>query len=480
MSESPVAVKKRMAFVSSSFEYTRGILPFARRLEQHGYTVFWVSFRQYELNWLRQQGVDDDRILDTSGGVREGLYADAEIDERLARLENGRAPFVNDIILMDRLVKLKSARFARTYLAHIERLLTAFLVDNGITLVSAGRDTVLQISCAKICERLRIPSVVPTVTRIPDDRYGFCLGYMDDVFVRMAEVTDEHRRAAAELLRNFRAERPIPTTIILERKNNQFLRRIPKDIRLSLQAIRRGLADRDNDFTRYTFGQLLRMYLRRRFQAMHVRLAPMFEPTGSRPFVLYAYQMQPESSVDVLANVFSDQMALLTQIARAVPSTHDFYVKPHPDHVGGLSRSTLMKIKALPGVRLISPFVNSHDLMHRASLVVTPSGTMAFEAALHGRCSIVFSRPFFAALPAVHRSSSPEELPCLIRRLITDPPQLDDAEVEAFLARLQADTFAGRVTDYFGPFVEAEFESMIRSYDLLYDKLYDKVDGAYA
>jgi hypothetical protein len=467
-------VTKHLAFVSSSFEYTRGIFPVAQRLEQRGYTVSWISFRGFEHKWLRKNGVRSERILDTFSGVREGMYSDTEVDERLARLENGTPPFINDVILMDRLVKRKPDGFARAYLAHIERRLTAFLLDNNVTLVSAGRDTALQISCAKICHRLRIPSVVPTVTRIPEDRFGFCVGFRDDEFVRMGAPTADDRLAARDLLRTFRAEKPIPATILVERKNNQFLRRIPKDFRLWFQAARRGASDRGNDFTRYTLAQLLRMYARRRFHALHVKLAPMFEPTASRPFVLYAYQMQPESSVDVLANAFSDQMALITQIARAVPSTHDLYVKPHPDHVGGLSRGTLLKLKALPGVRLIDPFQRSHDLMLRSSLVATPSGTMAFEAALHGVPSIVFCEPFFAKLPTVTHCDSPEALPRLIRGLITNPPARDDGPVEEFLAQLLADTFPGRVTDYFGPFVETEVAKMIDVYDLLYDRLYSR------
>jgi hypothetical protein len=66
--------------------------------------------------------------------------------------------------------------------------------------------------------------------------------------------------------------------------------------------------------------------------------------------------MQPESSIDVLAAHYSDQITLIRQIARSIPFGYDFYVKPHPDHVGGLSLAKLKEIAAIPGVTLIDPF----------------------------------------------------------------------------------------------------------------------------
>ena len=459
---------RHIAFLSSSFEYTSGIVPFVRRLEARGFVVNWISFRRYERQWLRDQGVPDAQVLDTLAGL-DAPMPDWEIDERLARLENGRPPFARHIISMDRLVKRKSPAFGRRYLAHLERVVTEFLRARGVQLVSGGRDTALQISTSRICDRLGITYVVPTAVRLPDDRYGFCRGYTEARLITLAEPDASHREQGRQFLARFRDERPIPTAVLFEARHNRFLRRLPLDARLVATMAYRGIQDRGNDFTRYTVGQLFDMYWRRRVNALTVRLAPPFMPPGRKPFVLYAYQMQPESGIDVLAAPYSDQIALIRQIARAVPSSHDFYVKPHPDHVGGLSRARMVAIAAIPGVTLIDPFASGRALMHKASVIVTPAGTMAYEGALFGIPSVVFADEFFGCLPSIHRCRSIDTLPELVAELLASPPPQDDEAVLSYCAQLFANTFVGRVTSYLGPLTNEELSVMERAYDRLID-----------
>jgi hypothetical protein len=457
-----------IALLSSSFEYTTGILPLARRLERRGHVVNWISFRRHEYEWLRKQGVPASQILDTIGAL-DAPMDESEIDGRLARLENGQPPFVTQIAAMDRLVRRKPFGFTRRYLAHIEKHVSEFLIARGVRLVSAGRDTALQISTSKICERLGIRFVVPTAVRLPDDRYGFCPGYTEAQFVRFRTARPADRQAAIAFLREFRDRRPVPSAVLFEARHNRFLRRLPLDAKLMATFAYRGVQDRGNDFTRYSLSQLTAMYLRRRWNALTVRMAPPFSVPGSRPFALYAYQMQPESGIDVLAAPYTDQIALVRQLARAVPASHDFYVKPHPDHVGGLSRRAMQEIADIPGVTLIDPFASGRALMHKAALIVTPSGTMAYEGALFGIPSIVLADEFFARLPLVHRCRSTEAFPELIPRLLASPPPADEEAVIAFLADIFANSFVGRVTSYLGPLTDEELEVMESAYQQMID-----------
>ena len=462
---------RRFAFVSSSIEYSQGVFPVARLLEKQGFEVHWISFRGYERAWLADNGVAPERIADTLSGLGAGRFTGPELQQHLLRLENGAPPYVNDIILMDRLLKRRSDEFARMYLAHLDDVLTRYLQEHGIQFVSAGRDTALQIVCAKVCARLGIPSVVPTVVRMPDDRYGFCVGHTESEFVKLRETGEADRTQARTFLKFFRETQPIPSIVFFEKRNNAFLRRIPRDIRLFGSFFSRGLRDRGNDFTRYSLSRLFRMYLRRRLNALHVRMAPVFEPPGERPFVLYAYQMQPESSVDVLASYVSDQPALIKQIARALPASHELYVKPHPDHVGGVSRAELLALKQIPGVRLVSPFLPSHDLMKRASVILTLTGTMAFQAALHGVPAVIFAPQFFRAVPGVHYCRSPLDLPSLFAQLLTGPHVHRDEDIVEFLAYHFANSFVGRVSPYATPFDDTEMTELVRAYVAVYDAL---------
>ena len=347
-----------------------------------------------------------------------------------------------------------------------------------MTLVSGGRDTALQISTSKICKRLGISYIAPTMTRVPDYSFGFCNGYLEESFIYFrAPSLDDHAKAV-DFLKNFRLNKPVPATVDYERRNNQFLKRIPRDIKLISFMAYRGIFDRSNDFTRYSMKKLFEMYWRRRWNSLCVRLAPPFKQQGIKPFVLYAYQMQPESSVDVLAAQYSDQITLIRQIARSVPSTHDFYVKPHPDHVGGLSRAKLKEISHIPGVTLVDPFVSGRELMHRASLIVTPAGTMSYEAALHGIPSIIFAKEFYSCLPSVHHCHSIDSLPTLVCKLLSEPPRSDDQAIIDYFAHLFANTFDGRYTKYFGPLTESELKILLSAYDQLYEALCLKGESA--
>lgn len=466
---------KGFAFVSSSFEYTCGVLPVARMLEQRGYEVHWISFRGYERHWLMRNGVAPARILDTLATFDPKGSAAAEVIQSLTRLENGSPPHANDIILMDRLLKRKPDEFGYAYLAHLERSLSEYFLRHDIRFVSAGRDTALQLVCAKVCERLGIASVVPTAVRLPDDRYGFCLGHTENEFVRFRTADEADRANARDFLRLFRETKPVPHNVLVERRNNSFLLRVPRDVGLYGSFFVRGLHDLGNDYTRYSLRQLFGMYLRRRLNALHVSLAPPFEPLGDRPFVIYAYHMQPESSVDVLASYVSDQPALIRQIARSLPATHELYVKPHQDHVGGLSRAELLELKRIPGVRLISPFVPSHALMLRSQAILTLTGTMAFQGALHGVPSIIFAQQFFRTLPGVHYCASPLDLPALFSRVLSQPKVNHDAEIVEFLAQQIANSFVGRVSPYVTEFTETEITGLVNAYATAYRALVNPV-----
>ena len=461
---------KIIAFLSSSFEYTEGFFPLANRLQDSGYEVNWICFRGYEKKWLLERGVPQENILDTLGNFQVDVLSE-DYEARLLSLENSKQPYIKHLISMDRLLRLKDENLCHAYLANIEVEVSQFLTARGVSLVTGGRDTALQIAVSKICDKLSINYIVPTACRIPDDRYGFCRGYKEEAFIILRNPDEGDRNCAVQYLENFRVKRPPPLTVEFERRNNQFFRRIPGDIGLIVRMAYRGMFDRGNDFTRYSMKSLLGMYFRRRWNWVCTKIAPPFQKQGGRPFVLYAYQMQPESSIDVLASQYSDQTTLIRQIACSIPFGYDFYVKPHPDHVGGLSRKKLVEISRIPGVTLVDPFLNGRELMYRASLVITPAGTMAYEAALSHIPSIIFSNEFYGILPSVHQCRSIEDLPQLITDLLNSPVTSDDKPIIEFLAHLFANTFHGRNTSYFGGFTENELGVMGEAYDQIWGAL---------
>src|SRR5690606_10518871 len=118
-----------------------------------------------------------------------------------------------------------------------------------------------------------------------------------------------------------------------------------------------------------------------------LRIARPFERISlppNRPFVLYAMQIQPEASLDVMASWYANQVELVRALARGLPLTHDLYVKEHPAALGTRPVRHYRQIASIPGVRLIEPGTNSFCLLEHASAVISVTGTILYEAALLG------------------------------------------------------------------------------------------------
>lgn len=460
---------RHFAFFPSHLEPGQYLL--SQRLEQAGFKIFWIMQTTSDKEWLVRLGAHPDDILVTFP-AKELQYSDLETDERLKRLENDETPFINDIIAMDRRLRYKNDYDARRYLAHGEKVITDFLLSRGVQFVSNGRDTALHLACHKICQRLGISAVVPTVIRVPDGRWGFCNGHTISKFIELGAVTSQHLREAEQLVDDFTNKPIVPLSSIYERKNKQsFLKRLPKDFVRWFSLTRRGLSDIGNDIGRYSSVQLLRMAINRRWNAVQTRRAGLFDPVGTRPYIFYPAHMQPESSIDVLGSHVSNQFNLVSVIAKSTPCTHDIYVKPHPDDLGGRSRAELLAFKKIPGVRLISPYVKSSDLIRGASLTLTLTGTVAMESSFFCVPSITFVETFFSTMPHVCYCRSLSDLPDLIPHLLNLPPRENKEENIRFVAHLLANSFEVRFTNYLGPYTEKELETLVHAYSVIYDRL---------
>ncbi len=458
---------KHFAFFPSHLE--PGQVELGRRLEATGYRVFWIMLNTYDCHWLVRLGVLPERILNLT--IRPTHhYSDAEVEAGLIRIEQGRPPFVNDIVEMDRRLRLKDDREARRFLVHCEARLTAFLTANQIEFVSNGRDTAPHLVCVKVCERLGLSAVVPTAVRYPDNCFGFCAGFRESEFLPLGRTEERHLAEAREILRVFRADKPVGEISLFERRNARFLRRMPQDLMRWGSLAYRASFDAGNDIGRYSVWQLLEMFMVRRARAFHVGLGGVFQsPPAGRPYVLYGMQMQPESSIDVLASFAADQRNLISLIAKSTPQPYEVLIKPHPDHVGGVARRELMAIRRIPGVTLIPPGMNSHDLIRRAAIVMTPAGSMAFEAGMFGVPAIVFADEFFKRLPGVHYCRYAAQLQELIPAILSSPAAPDDDGIVRFLADLLARSFKGRITNYLGPYTEREIDTYIEGYNAAFD-----------
>lgn len=442
-------VEFRIALVGYPAAYFQS---FASALGEVGFEVFWITSLRSEAKALVENfRVDPAKVLDLSfrdsGQVSETAIRRAQ----LQALETGSAIRINDIILMDRIVRHKPYDDAIAYLDYVRELSTNFLESNQIQLVSSGRDTAMQLINMLVCKHLDIPWVVPTRLRIPVDTYGFCAGHETFPMLQLKEAEDGDRDWAASVVEDFRDRKQKPALKVAAQDLRSTLRLLVPHFKLFADLLTRSVIDRGNDYSRYTIPKILKMYLARRFNMLIFKAVKPYSVMPEGDICVYALHTQPESSIDVAASAFSDQVALVTHIARALPAACTLVVKIHPTDIDGKTLAYYRRISSIPGVLLIHDQVQTFELIMRARIVFTLAGTIGYEAGLLGFPVVTFARNYYNELPSVHYCSSPVELVSLVTSLLEERGTNDhEPGIIEFLTRIRSSVFDGEVNRAFG------------------------------
>lgn len=458
---------KRIAFLTSSIYSSQALHPVARYLEGHGYATHWISHRAAERDWLLHAGVERERVLDTLPvGALPAL--DAAAQARLEALDAVGGPRVNDIILMDRILRRHPPEIAYRYLAYAAGVISEFLERHGVQVVSNGRDSALQVLTMLVCRQLGIQNAVPSLVRLPRERWGIATGHDDSALVPLREVSVEDVAIAETFVDEFFAAQVAPVAWQSAMNWGAVLRRLPDHLVMLRRELAFARADAGNTFSRYALTDFARMYVRKRWNLLRFRSGDPTRAPGTKPYLLYPMHMQPESTVDVFGAFHSDQRALITQLARATPASHELYVRIHPSDLDGWNLEFYRSIARLPGVRLIGPGANGRALLQGADLVVTVAGSMALEAGLMQIPAITFSRLFFDTLPSVHYCDAPTRLPALVSELLAARDRkVPRSHIVRCVAEWVGASVPGQIDGYAHPFTAAEMDSYREAFDLL-------------
>ena len=161
-------------------------------------------------------------------------------------------------------------------------------------------------------------------------------------------------------------------------------------------------------------------------------------------YIFFPLQLQPEESSDIWGKWYSNQVATVEYISKALPLNYKLYVKEHNVAVG--RREGLFayydKLRCLPNVVLIHPFEDSHNLIKNADLVIVISGTVGWEALLYGKPVITLGNVFFNDSGLVYEVNNLCDLKRTILHLL-NYYQLDEDELLKYLMALNSGTSRG-------------------------------------
>lgn len=116
-------------------------------------------------------------------------------------------------------------------------------------------------------------------------------------------------------------------------------------------------------------------------------------------YVYLPMQMQPERTTDPEAGHFSDQAIVINAVARKLPSGWKLYVKEHPRQFGydfrnynARSEIFYKLISDIPSVVLVPEKFSQKTLIQNSKICVSINGSVGWDALLHRKPSILFSK----------------------------------------------------------------------------------------
>lgn len=106
-------------------------------------------------------------------------------------------------------------------------------------------------------------------------------------------------------------------------------------------------------------------------------------------FIYYPLHFTPEASINTPAPFYVDQMRGVDALRLAMPNGCILVVKEHPACLPLRPTGFLRRVRRLPGVMVAKVTMPSLELVKRAALTATVTGTAALEAFLLGRPAIL-------------------------------------------------------------------------------------------
>lgn len=180
-------------------------------------------------------------------------------------------------------------------------------------------------------------------------------------------------------------------------------------------------------------------------------------------FIYYPLHAEPERALLLVAPYFTDQLELITNVAKSIPIGYKLYVKEHKvmGLFGWRNLSFYKKILEHPNVKLFHPSANVDEMLDHCSLVVGVGGATGLEAAFHGKPSIVFSDVSYSSLPSVSKIENIDELPITIRKHLEQ--KVDYSALNDYVNLVEENTFEIdliRLTMQFEEFFSKEFTTV--------------------
>lgn len=434
----------------SNWERTETWIAAGLELERRGHRAFFVVTRDEYRRKALAAGFAPERILWLTRQGAKTADTTASLEE-LARLEAATGLRIAEVILMDRFLRSERQDWALRYAAYVHGALAAFIDQHRIELAVGQPDNVPDLLAEALMQARGGRYAAPFEFRMPTHRFMLwdsrvegrphITGAATPGDVTEADLSEA--RALRDRVTSGTKMRQVEAKSGPPAMGAGFLKQLVRGF------LHRALVVSRHDVYMYTPRSALFDLRYHMTPINHRRLARIWDrlfeqPRDGERFVFYALNYAPEHTVDVEAPSFVSTYETVRNIARSLPLGVRLYVKEHPTGVGLRGPAELERIKRLPGVRLIDPWVDSHALIKAAELTVSLSGTVSLEAAMYGRQTAILSDIFIAGFSTCRVIGAPWE----VGAALDLPPLEHQPEADLrYLAWLISNSHAGTVVE---------------------------------
>ena len=399
--------------------------------------------------------------------------------ELLASLEGGEVPTVHNMILGDRVVAKLPYVEALSYATFLAIRLFALYRELRPSIIIGDFDALHSAIGLGVARKLRIPWFALNFSTIPRGSVAMCTGLTPATAVTLEpNRSAELRPYADEMLREFelrvtQAPAYVPPQLL---SPNFALRHAPTQIRSMFHVLKRRGSRKHRKYSdyakSYSMTEMFKDAFRQRKNLLLMRHRALLVEANCGRYAFIGLHVQPESSIDVFAHFFSNQVRVIELISRSLPPTHTLLVKLHKSDVPNYSGEYLARLAQFPGVRLVAPHADTHSLIKNADLVFAIQGTIGLEAALLGRPVIMFGESPTLGFPSASPIGRTPDLPRLVREKLAEAPPGRGEIVEAF-ARYLAPFYPASHNDWNEVPNDLEIDGYVRLFRLIQNHLRD-------
>jgi hypothetical protein len=156
---------------------------------------------------------------------------------------------------------------------------------------------------------------------------------------------------------------------------------------------------------------------------------------GDSNYLFFGFHLTTESTMGLRSLPYLNQNSLIESISRVLPSGVNLYVREHPHWPSHFSFLSLLKLKSLSNVRLISAAIPIDEVIKGSKGILTYNATTGIEALIYKKPVLSFSpNTYFGHHPSVFFCSDLFQLGYFLQKLVNT--SVDDLDTVKYIRKM--------------------------------------------